>query len=118
MAMNILPAPMRPANPEGVVVALRGFIERALASPVPENDNLVPIARTPAMSKSTYRAVEMARLHLRHGNPAAYARALAGEHRAANTRQQRAIEAIIAADGMMRLFTRHPVNGCLIAQEG
>ena len=48
------------------------------------------------LSKTTARAVDMARLHLRGGNPGAYARALAGEHRAPNARQQRAIEAVIA----------------------
>jgi hypothetical protein len=70
------------------------------------------------LNKSTARAVDMARLHLRGGNPGAYARALAGEHRAASTRQQRAIEAVIAADGRERLFIRHPANGCLLAREG
>ncbi|MFA9973092.1 hypothetical protein ABVC88_23100 [Xanthomonas euvesicatoria] len=71
-----------------------------------------------ALSKITSRAVDMARLHLRTGNPGAYARSLAGEHRAANARQQRAIEAVIAADACERLFTRHPSNGCLMAREG
>ncbi len=69
------------------------------------------------LNKITARAVDMARLHLRGGNPSAYARALAGEHRATNARQQRAIEAVIAADAMERMFTRHPANGCLMAQE-
>lgn len=72
----------------------------------------------PALSKSTARAVELARQHLRIGNAGAYARGLAGEHRAANSRQQHAIEAIIAADAMGGLFTRHPGNGCLLAREG
>lgn len=77
------------------------------------------IARpTSSMNKSTARAVDMARLHLRGGNPGAYARSLAGEHRAANERQQRAIEAVIAADACERLFIRHPGNGCLLAREG
>lgn len=71
-----------------------------------------------SMSVSTTRAVEMARLHLRTGNPGAYARALAGEHRASSPRQQRAIEAVIAADACERLFKRHGGNGCLLAQEG
>ena len=71
-----------------------------------------------AMNKSTARAVDMARLHLRTGNAGAYARSLAGEHRATNVRQQRAIEAVIAADACERMFTRHPVNGCLLAREG
>lgn len=70
------------------------------------------------LSKTTARAVDMARLHLRAGNPGAYARSLAGEHRATNSRQQRAIEAVIAADACERLFTRHPANGCLLAREG
>ncbi|WP_426256846.1 hypothetical protein [Sphingomonas sp. DC2300-3] len=70
------------------------------------------------LSKTTTRAVDMARLHLRTGNPGAYARSLAGEHRATNSRQQRAIEAVIAADACERLFTRHPANGCLLAREG
>lgn len=68
-------------------------------------------------SKTTARAVEMARLHLRTGNPNAYARALAGEHRAASRRQQTAIEAVIVCDGQERLFIRHPANGCLLAKE-
>lgn len=71
-----------------------------------------------SMSKSVARAVEMARLHLRTGNPGAYARALAGEHRASSPRQQRAIEAVIAADACERLFSRHAGNGCLLAREG
>jgi hypothetical protein len=69
------------------------------------------------LSKSTARAVETARLHLRYGNPGAYARSLAGEHRAQTIRQQRAIEMVIASDGQERLFTRHPANGCLLAKE-
>lgn len=77
------------------------------------------ITRTSSgLSKTTARAVDMARLHLRAGNPNAYARSLAGEHRATNGRQQRAIEAVIAADACERLFTRHPANGCLLAREG
>lgn len=92
MATNSLPAPVRPANP------MRGV--------------------GGALSKTTARAVEMARIHLRTGNPGAYARALSGEHRAASPRQQRAIEAEIAADACERLFTKHPANGCLIAREG
>ena len=70
------------------------------------------------LSKSTAQAVDIARLHLRTGNPGAYARSLAGEHRATNTRQQRAIEAVIASDACERLFTRHASNGCLLAREG
>ena len=93
MAMNTLPVPVRPANPA---------ITNA----------------SPGLSKTTTRAVDMARLHLRDRNPGAYARALAGEHRATNTRQQRAIEAVIASDACERLFTRHPANGCLMAREG
>lgn len=93
MAMNTLPVPVRPAKP-------------------------TITATSPGLSKTTARAVDMARLHLRGRNPGAYARALAGEHRAANTRQQRAIEAVIASDACERLFTRHPSNGCLMAREG
>lgn len=77
-----------------------------------------PTRPTSSLSKSTARAVDIARLHLRGGNPSAYARALAGEHRASNKRQQSAIEAVIAADACERLFTRHPGNGCLLAREG
>lgn len=76
------------------------------------------IARvTSSLNKVSAGAVDMARLHLRSGNPGAYARALAGEHRAANARQQRAIEAVIASDGQAQLFVRHPANGCLLAKE-
>jgi len=70
-----------------------------------------------ALSRSTARAVDMARLHLRTGNPGAYARSLAGEHRAQTERQQRAIEMVIVSDGQERLFVRHPANGCLLAKE-
>lgn len=70
------------------------------------------------LSKTTSKAVDMARLHLRTGNPGAYARTLAGEHRSTNPRQQRAIEAVIAADACERLFTRHAGTGCLLAREG
>lgn len=114
--INIPPA-MRLANPEGVITALRSFMDRAFAPPVPSNDD-TPAITAPALSKSVARAVESARLHLRHGNPGAYARALSGEHRAANSRQQRAIEAVIASDGQQRLFIRHAANGCLLAVEG
>ena len=71
-----------------------------------------------ALSKSTARAVETARLHLHYGNPGAYARSLAGEHRAQNARQQRAIEAVIASDATGYLFTRHATNSCLLSREG
>ena len=91
MAMNALQAGTRPANP---------------ARPIP------------TFTKGTTRAVDMARLHLRGGNPGAYARGLAGEHRASNTRQQRAIEAVIASDGCEHLFVTHSANGCLMAREG
>jgi hypothetical protein len=71
-----------------------------------------------ALSKSTTRAIDTARLHLKTGNPGAYARSLAGEHRAQSERQQRAIEAVIAADANGHLFTRHSGTGCLLAREG
>lgn len=87
--MHTLPAVVRPANP----------------------------TRTIRMSSSVARALDTARLHLKGGNPGAYARALAGEHRAQTERQQRAIEAAITADGTLRLFTRHAGNGCLLAVE-
>lgn len=88
--MTTLPADVRPANP----------------------------TRTPRMSISVARAIDTARMHLRTGNPGGYARALAGEHRAQNERQQRAIDAVIVSDATSRLFTRHPGNGCLLAVEG
>lgn len=62
--------------------------------------------------------LDLARQHLRTGNPGAYARLLAGQHRASTARQQEAIEAVIAADACQRLFIRHAVNGCLVAREG
>lgn len=74
--------------------------------------------RVPRMSISVARAIDNARLHLRHGNPGAYARALAGEHRAENERQQRAIEAVIVSDATSHLFVQHAGNGCLLAREG
>jgi hypothetical protein len=112
--MHTLPKNHRSANMEGVLGALRASVSRALSPSAPANDDARP---APPMSKTTARAVEMARLHLRHGNPGAYARALAGEHRAANRRQQRAIEAVISSDGQEHLFARHPANGCLLAKE-
>ena len=85
----------------------------------------LPLGASPAnptpmlrISASVAKAVDMARLHLRTGNPGAYARSLSAEHRAGSARQQRAVEAIIAADATSHLFTRHPANGCLLAQEG
>jgi hypothetical protein len=116
--MASLPSGMRPANPDGVFAALRTFMDRALSAPAPANDDLVLPPTAPPLTKGTARAVDTARLHLRHGNPGAYARAIAGEHRAANERQQRALEAVIACDGQERLFSRHPANGCLLAVEG
>lgn len=94
------------------LAALRSSVTRALSPATPANDDL------PTMSKSTARAVDTARQHLRGGNPGAYARGLSGEHRAVNARQQRAIEAVIAADATGHLFTRHAGNGCLLAREG
>ncbi len=91
MATNTLPAPVCPAKIAHVKSGL---------------------------SRATAHAVDMARLHLRTGNPGAYARTLAGEHRSTNSRQQRAIEAVIASDARDHLFTRHPINGCLLAREG
>ena len=92
MATMTLPAPIDAANPA--------------------------IVRTShGLTKTTTHAVEMARLHLRNGNPGGYARTLAGEHRATSTRQQTAIEAVIASDGLERLFVRHVANGCLLAKE-
>jgi hypothetical protein len=91
MATTHLPGATRPANPPRPV---------------------------PAFTKGTTRAVDTARLHLRGGNPGAYARGLAGEHRASNARQQQAIEAVIASDGCEHLFSTHPANGCLMAREG
>lgn len=88
--MNTLAAGVRPANP----------------------------VRTPPMSKSVCLAIETARLHLRYGNPGGYARCLSAEHRAQTGRQQRAIEAVIAADATAHLFTRHATNGCLLSREG
>lgn len=73
---------------------------------------------TSSLTNVTTNTVDMARQHLRTGNPRAYARLLAGQHRASTTRQQEAIEAVIAADACQRLFARHAVNGCLIAREG
>lgn len=72
----------------------------------------------PALTSVATKTVDMARQHLRTGNPAAYARLLAGQHRASTTRQQEAIEAVIAADACQRLFARHATNGCLVAREG
>lgn len=76
------------------------------------------VRATPSLSIVATKAVDMARQHLRTGNPGGYARLLAGQHRASTTRQQEAIEAVIAADACQRLFIRHPVNGCLVAREG
>lgn len=73
---------------------------------------------TSSLTNVATNAVDMARQHLRTGNPGAYARLLAGQHRASTARQQEAIEALIAADACQRLFTRHAVNGCLVAREG
>ena len=111
--MKSIPAAANPANPDGAIKALRSFMHRAFA-PTPANDDT---SAAPALSKSTARAVENARLHLRHGDLGAYARVIAGEHRAASERQQRALEAVIACDGQERLFSRHPANGCLLAKE-
>jgi cysteine synthase len=74
--------------------------------------------RASRISGSVAKTLDTARQHLRTGNPGAYARALAGEHRAQTERQQRAIEAAIVSDGTTRLFTRHAGNGCFLAVEG
>ena len=65
------------------------------------------------LSKSTTKAAEMARLHLRTGNPGAYARVMSAEHRCASARQQAAIEDAIEQDRAGQYFTM--VNGCLLA---
>ncbi len=72
---------------------------------------------TSALTIVATKTVDMARQHLRNGNPGAYARLLAGQHRASTTRRQEAIEAVIAADACQRLFTRHAVNGRLVVRE-
>lgn len=73
---------------------------------------------TSSLTNVATDTVDLARQHLRTGNPGAYARLLAGQHRASTARQQEAIEAVIAADACQRLFTRHAANGCLVAREG
>ncbi len=77
-----------------------------------------PVRAVPSLSNVATKTLDMARQHLRTGNPSAYARLLAGQHRASTTRQQEAIEAVITADACQRLFARHAVNGCLVAREG
>jgi hypothetical protein len=64
------------------------------------------------LSKSVGKAVGMARLHLRTGNPGAYVRVMSAEHRCASAGQQRAIWNEILADGTEHLFDH--VNGCLV----
>lgn len=85
---------------------------------LPANVRPAKTGQATSMSASVARAIENARLHLRTGNAGAYARALAGEHRAQSARQQRAIEAVIMSDATSHLFTRHAGNGCLLAREG
>ena len=84
---------------------------------LPPGASLANPNTTLRISNSVAKAVDMARLHLRGGNPGAYARSLSAEHRAGSARQQRAIEMVIASDGLERLFVRHPANGCLLAKE-
>ncbi|SFS12399.1 hypothetical protein [Sphingomonas jatrophae] len=74
--------------------------------------------RAISLTKSCQSGVDNARVHLRTGNPGAYARSLAGLHRSSSERQQRAIEAVIASDATTHLFTRHVGNGCLLARQG
>ncbi|WP_294328314.1 hypothetical protein [uncultured Sphingomonas sp.] len=88
-------------------------------------NNLTPYVRPAKVARATSsltnvatNTVNMAREHLRTGNPGAYARLLAGQYRASTARQQEAIEAVIAADACQRLFTRHAFNGRLVAREG
>ncbi len=88
-------------------------------------NNLTPYVRPAKVARATSsltnvatNTVDMARQHLRSGNPGAYARLLAGQHRASTMRQQEAIEAVIAADACQRLFARHATNGCLVARGG
>ncbi len=76
------------------------------------------VRAVPTLTSVATKTVDMARQQLRTGNPGAYARLLAGQHRASTIRQQEAIEAVIAADACQRLFARHAVNGCLVAREG
>jgi hypothetical protein len=67
---------------------------------------------TPSLNKSTAKAVEMARLHLRTGDLGAYVRVLSAEHRCANPRQQNALWGEILTDGMADHF--YLSNGCLL----
>ena len=69
------------------------------------------------LSKSVQKAVATARLHLRTGNPGAYARAMSAEHRCASLRQQLAIWAEIRADEMEHHFGRIHNGTCVIAIE-
>ena len=71
----------------------------------------------PSLSKSNARGVETARLHLRFGNPGAYARGMSGMHRAASVGQQRAIWDAIVAGEMQHHFTRIHDGKTLLAIE-
>lgn len=90
MATNTLPAPVCPAKIAHVKSGL---------------------------SRATAQAVDMARLTCAPGTlvltPARW-RANTARPTAANS----AIEAVIASDARDHLFTRHPINGCLLAREG
>lgn len=66
----------------------------------------------PTLTKPNAKAVEQAKLHLAD-NPGAFARVISGIHRAANARQQAALEAVISETATSHLFARR--NGALIA---
>ena len=68
------------------------------------------------LTKSNAREVANLRTHLRYGNGGAYARGMSGLHRAANARQQEAIEAVIREDDCAPFFKWS--NGALIALPG
>lgn len=68
------------------------------------------------LSKPNLKAVTIARQHLNTGNPGGFARAISALHRVSNTRQQVALDEVIAETGTANLFTRR--NGALIAAEG
>jgi hypothetical protein len=104
--MNTVAARVRPSTP------VSG------ASAGASKTSTLPVAIAPTLTKPNARSVEQARAARRFAGDRAYAATLAGIHRSENARQQRAIEAVIAADATAHLFMRHPVNGCLLAREG
>jgi DNA-binding transcriptional MocR family regulator len=85
-----------------------------IKSALADDGETVPMA---TLSKSNAQGIKTNRMHLRLGNPEAYARGMSGMHRAASSAQQALIWDEINRDEMQHHFTRIHDGKTLLAIE-